>query len=228
MCKLTVEHYFLDKCLARGTKRKLSQCTLFQLKFCTRPKVTASSIDSDLTRTEFGSSANDHNIYDLASEMRNSDGSNNKDESSSSSVSLTLTTSTSNIFTRNSSICNRVNRVENLDGLPEFDDERKLLYGAKSMQIVGLEGVPQHQISDDRIDNITSSPLSLSENRTPTCVEPLEDDDNSKILLDTFIVGRKFADDTKLIIGAMVMLSRDSENVKDSNAIKVDLYYGYL
>ncbi|XP_055814033.1 fanconi-associated nuclease 1 homolog isoform X2 [Solanum dulcamara] len=206
----------LDKCLARGTKRKLSQCTLFQLKFCTRPKVTASSIESDLTRTEFSSSANDHNIYDLASEMRNSDGSNNKDESSSSSVSLTLTTSTCNIFTRN-----RVNRVENLDGLLEFDDERKLLSGEKSMQIVGLEGFPQHQISDDRIDNITSSPLSLSKNRTPTCVEPLEDDDNSKILLDTFIVGRKFADDTELIIGAMVMLSRDFENVKDSNAIKV-------
>lgn len=213
----------LDKCLTRGTKRKLSQCTLFQLKFCTRPKATASSIDSDLTRTEFGSSANDGNIHALASEMRNSDVSKNniQDESSSSSVSLTLTTSRPNILTTNSSICNRVDRAENLDGLPDFDDECKSLSGAKSMQIVGIEGFPQHQISDDRIDNFTGSPLSLSENRTPTYVEPLEDDDNSKILLDTFIVGRKFADDTELIIGAMVMLSRDSENVKDPNAIKV-------
>ncbi|KAL3329489.1 hypothetical protein AABB24_036529 [Solanum stoloniferum] len=213
----------LDKCLARGTKRKLSQCTLFQLKFCTRPEVTASSIDSNLTRTEFGSSANDGNIHALASEMRNSDVSKNnvQDESSSSSVSLTLTTSRSNIFTRNSSICNRVDRAENLDGLPDFDDECKPLSGAKSMQIVGLEGFPQHQISDNAIDNFTGSLLSLSENRTPTCEEPLEDDDNSKILLDTFIVGRKFADDTELIIGAMVMLSRDSKNVKDPNAIKV-------
>ncbi|KAK6781375.1 hypothetical protein RDI58_023559 [Solanum bulbocastanum] len=213
----------LDKCLARGTKRKLSQCTLFQLKFCTRPEVTASSIDSNLTRTEFGSSANDGNIHALASEMRNSDVSKNnvQDESSSSSVSLTLTTSRSNIFTRNSSFYNRVDRAENLDGLPDFDDECKPLYGAKSMQIVGLDGFPQHQISDDTIDNFTGSLLSLSENRTPTYEEPLEDDDNSKILLDTFIVGRKFADDTELIIGAMVMLSRDSKNVKDPNAIKV-------
>ncbi|XP_015088473.1 fanconi-associated nuclease 1 homolog isoform X5 [Solanum pennellii] len=213
----------LDKCLARGTKRKLSQCTLFQLKFCARPKVTASFIDSDLTRTEFGSSANDGNIPVLASEMRNSDVSKNnvQDESSSSSVSLTLATSRSNILTRNSSLCSRVDRAENLDGLPDFDDECKSLSGAKSMQIVGLEGFPHHQISDDKIDNFTGSPLSLSENRTPTYVEPLEDDDNSKILLDTFIVGRKFADDTELIIGAMVMLSRDSENVKDPNAIKV-------
>ncbi|XP_010326919.2 fanconi-associated nuclease 1 homolog isoform X1 [Solanum lycopersicum] len=213
----------LDKCLARGTKRKLSQCTLFQLKFCARPKVTASFIDSDLTRTEFGSSANDGNIHALASEMRNSDVSKNnvQDESSSSSVSLTLATSRSNILTRNSSLCSRVDRAENLDGLPDFDDECKSLSGAKSMQIVGLEGFPHHQISDDKIDNFTGSPLSLSENRTPTYVEPLEDDDNSKILLDTFIVGRKFADDTELIIGAMVMLSRDSENVKDPNAIKV-------
>ncbi|MCD7461973.1 hypothetical protein HAX54_047477 [Datura stramonium] len=213
----------LDKCLARGTKRKLSQCTLFQLKFCTRPKVTVSSIDSDLTRTEFRPSTNDGNIHDLASEMINSDGPENnvQDESSSSSVSLTLTTNRSKICTRKSSICNRVNRVENFDGVPEFDDECKLLSGAKSMQILGLEGFPQHQISDDRIENIMDSLLSLSENRTPKCVEPLEDDDNSKILLDSFIVGRKFGDDTELTIGEMVMLSRDSENVKDPNAIKV-------
>ncbi|XP_059310582.1 fanconi-associated nuclease 1 homolog isoform X2 [Lycium ferocissimum] len=212
----------LDKCLARGTKRKLSQCTLFQLKFCTRPKVTVSSVESNFTRTDVGPRAGDGNICDLASEISSSDGPENnvQDESNSSSVSLTLTTNRSKICTGESSVCNGVNRMENLDGLVKFDDECKLLSGAKST-ISRLEDCPHHQISDDRIDNITHSPLSPSENGTSKCVEPLEDDDNSKILLDTFIVGRKFGDDIELTIGAMVMLSRDSQNVKDPNAIKV-------
>ncbi|KAK4341464.1 hypothetical protein RND71_039965 [Anisodus tanguticus] len=210
----------LDKCLARGTKRKLSQCTLFQLKFCTRPKVTVSSVESDFTRTDVGPSAIDGNICDLASDISSSDGplNNVQDESNSSPVSLTLTTNRSNICSRESSVCNGVNRIENLDGLVKFDDECKLLSGANPT-ISGLEDSPQHQISDNRIDNITNSPLSLSENGTSKCVEPLEDDD--KILLDTFIVGRKFGGVIELTIGAMVMLSRDSQNVKDTNAIKV-------
>nr|XP_016499777.1 PREDICTED: fanconi-associated nuclease 1 homolog isoform X2 [Nicotiana tabacum] len=206
----------LDKCLARGSKRKLSQCTLFQLNFCTRPKVTVSSIESDVTRIDVGPSTDDgnicdlasvtfsKNICDLASEMNSSDGPENDIQEESKS-----------------SVCNRVNRMENLDGLIKLDDERKLLPDAKTMQIFGLEGSPQHQISEDRIDNIADSPLSLSEKRMPKCVEPSEDDDNSEILLDTFIVGRRFSNDGELTVGAMIMLARDPENVRDQNAIKV-------
>ncbi|KAK3021907.1 hypothetical protein RJ639_047624 [Escallonia herrerae] len=36
----------LDACLARGTKRKLSQCTLLQLNFCSRSKVKVHSTES--------------------------------------------------------------------------------------------------------------------------------------------------------------------------------------
>ncbi|XP_070023709.1 fanconi-associated nuclease 1 homolog isoform X2 [Nicotiana sylvestris] len=111
--------------------------------------------------------------------------------------------------------------MENLDGLIKLDDECKLLSDAKTMQIFGLEGSPQHHISDDRIDNIAGSPLSLSEKRMSKCVEPSEDDDNSEILLDTFIVDRRFGNDGGLTVGGMIMLSRDPENVKDQNAIKV-------
>ncbi|XP_009592314.1 fanconi-associated nuclease 1 homolog isoform X2 [Nicotiana tomentosiformis] len=206
----------LDKCLTRGSKRKLSQCTLFQLNFCTIPRVTVSSIESDVTRTDIGPSTGDgnicdlasvtfsKNIRDLASEMNSSDGPENniQDESESS-------------------VCNRVNQMENLDGLIKLDDECKLLSDAKPMQIFRLEGSPQHQISDDRIDNIADSPLSLSEKRMPKCVESSEDDDNSEILLDTFIVGRRFGNGGELTVGAMIMLSRDPDNVKDQNAIKV-------
>lgn len=220
---------FSDKCLQRGTKRKLSQSTLFQLNFCTRPKVTASLAESDYTRTDVGQSADDGNYSDMGSEISSfgCPENNVQHESNSSSVSLTLTTNRSKICTGESSVGNGVNRMENLDDLVKFDDECKLMAGAKST-IAGLEDSPQQQISDDRIDNIADSTLSLSENGTSKCVEPLEDYDNSKILLDSFIVGRKFGADTELTIGTMLMLSRDSENVKDLNAIKVDLHYGYL
>ncbi|KAM3249988.1 fanconi-associated nuclease 1 isoform X1 [Capsicum annuum] len=212
----------LDKCLQRGTKRKLSQSTLFQLNFCTRPKVTASLAESDYTRTDVGQSADDGNYSDMGSEISSfgCPENNVQHESNSSSVSLTLTTNRSKICTGESSVGNGVNRMENLDDLVKFDDECKLMAGAKST-IAGLEDSPQQQISDDRIDNIADSTLSLSENGTSKCVEPLEDYDNSKILLDSFIVGRKFGADTELTIGTMLMLSRDSENVKDLNAIKV-------
>ncbi|PHU21265.1 hypothetical protein BC332_06372 [Capsicum chinense] len=212
----------LDKCLQRGTKRKLSQSTLFQLNFRTRPKVTASLAESDYTRTDVGQSADDGNYSDMGSEISSfgCPENNVQHESNSSSVSLTLTTNRSKICTGESSVGNGVNRMENLDDLVKFDDECKLMAGAKST-ISGLEDSPQQQISDDRIDNIADSPLSLSENGTSKCVEPLEDYDNSKILLDSFIVGRKFGADTELTIGTMLMLSRDSENVKDLNAIKV-------
>lgn len=86
---------FLDKFLARGSKRKLSQCILFQLNICTRPKVTVSSIELDVTRIDVGPSTDDgnicdlasvtfsKNICDLASEMNSSDGPENdiQDES---------------------------------------------------------------------------------------------------------------------------------------------------
>ncbi|CAN4090736.1 unnamed protein product [Withania somnifera] len=205
----------LDNCLARGTKRKLSQCTLLQ--FCTPPKVTAS-----LIKSEFCTRADDGNYSDMASEISSSDGpvNNVQDESNVLSVSLTLTNNGSKISTGGISVCNEIDRMENLYGVVKFDDECKLLAGAKSTSS-GLEDYPQSQISDDRIDNIGDSTLSCSENGTSKCVEPLEDYDNSKIKLDTFIVGRKFADGAELTTGVMLMLSRDSENVKDPNAIKV-------
>lgn len=41
------------------------------------------------------------------------------------------------------------------------------------------------------------------------------------VKLETFIVGRKYADQEEVCVGTIVSLLRDPENVKDPNAIKV-------
>lgn len=70
--------------------------------------------------------------------------------------------------------------------------------------------------------------LSLSlENEMPNYVmeKPVEDCDISKVFLHTFIVGRKFSSVEELDPGSTIRLSREPENVKDPNAVKVQFYY---
>ena len=49
-------------------------------------------------------------------------------------------------------------------------------------------------------------------------------DDLSGMILETFIVGRKFSDENELNLGASISLERDPTNVKDPNAIKVHFF----
>lgn len=46
-------------------------------------------------------------------------------------------------------------------------------------------------------------------------------DDLSGMILQTFIVGRKFSNEKELNLGERISLERDPTNVKDPNAIKV-------
>lgn len=46
-------------------------------------------------------------------------------------------------------------------------------------------------------------------------------DADSRVALETFIVGRRFYDDVELQQGAKITISRDSQNAKDKHAIKV-------
>ncbi|KAF3323748.1 fanconi-associated nuclease 1 [Carex littledalei] len=71
--------------------------------------------------------------------------------------------------------------------------------------------------------------ISVDECSSPrlseTCDEPflLETsfEGNSSTVLDTYIVGRKFCGDVELELNMRIILLRDTQNVKDSNAIKV-------
>lgn len=83
-----------------------------------------------------------------------------------------------------------------------------------SSRASSLEANHEGMISEDEC----SSPR-VSE----TCNEPflLETSFEGNNMLDTYIVGRKFCDNAKLEQGTQITLLRDTQNVKDSNAIKV-------
>ncbi|KAJ4814866.1 zinc ion binding/nucleic acid binding/hydrolase [Rhynchospora pubera] len=65
-----------------------------------------------------------------------------------------------------------------------------------------------------------SSPRN-SETRSAPVLPETSFEGNSSTVLDTYIVGRKFCDNVELEQDTQIILTRDTQNVKDSNAIKV-------
>lgn len=97
----------------------------------------------------------------------------------------------------------------------------KLPLTAEPVEETSIDGLPKKPINDDGINfEVDSSSLSLK-NEEPKCDEDLSVDDISGVILETFIVGRRFSDEKELNLGASISLLRDPDNVKDPNAIKV-------
>ncbi|XP_027165579.1 fanconi-associated nuclease 1 homolog [Coffea eugenioides] len=86
-----------------------------------------------------------------------------------------------------------------------------------------VAGYADKPVNDEVIENDVDSPSLPSEGKVSEKdrQEPMEDDELSELSLQTFIVGRKFADQTELTLQTKMILSRDPENPKDPNAIKV-------
>ena len=70
---------------------------------------------------------------------------------------------------------------------------------------------------------VSGSSLSFK-NEMPEGVIDDYTPDTSGATLDTFIVGRRYADHEEISPGATIALLRDPQNVKDSNAIKVHFF----
>ncbi|KAJ3675670.1 hypothetical protein LUZ60_004712 [Juncus effusus] len=142
----------LDLCLKRGSKRKLTQCTLLQ--FVSSPKLKKVNDQIDKTSKEpinrpiFCA----NNICDESTEI-----------------------------TQDSSICEDKCDSPVIQDRP--DDEPILL--------------------DDQINMLETK------------------DENLSMVLETYIVGRKFCDSVEIKQGASIILMRDPQNSKDQNAIKV-------
>ncbi|KAL2242511.1 fanconi-associated nuclease 1 homolog isoform X2 [Sesamum indicum] len=170
----TLINSHLDECLAKGSKRKLSQLTLLQFNF-SRSKVKVHSnwqndkgdqvITSDLNR--ISSCDLIHNANELAS---------------SEEVSL-----------RNNPFAS------------------------------GVEDLVSDAFADNKVPSL---PL-VSEIERPKYVvkEYFDDHDIFKVSFPTYIVGRRYGSRKELDTESRVCLSRDPENAKDPNAIKV-LYAG--
>ncbi|XP_021803483.1 fanconi-associated nuclease 1 homolog isoform X3 [Prunus avium] len=83
---------------------------------------------------------------------------------------------------------------------------------------VGMCGNP---ILKDRINaNVDDLSWALK-NEVPDVEMTVTVDDISGVILETFIVGRRFSNGNKLDLGARISLLRDPDNPKDPNAIKV-------
>ncbi|XP_010528824.1 PREDICTED: fanconi-associated nuclease 1 homolog isoform X2 [Tarenaya hassleriana] len=148
----------LDLCLSRGTKRKLTQTTLFQSKLWSAPKVKCHS-DNDVKPTQ-----------------------------------------------------------------PEYNPEQEVNFGVSDLceQQQLAEAAVEHDdsCSSDSICCKVDAPSSPNNEVLGEAVSPKIDDAHG-LVLDTFIVGRKFSDVLELNIGAKISLLRDPDNIKDHNAIKV-------
>lgn len=74
-----------------------------------------------------------------------------------------------------------------------------------------------------------SPPSPLGIERPKYILEELLDDcDVSRVIIPTFIVGRRFGNREELHPESRICLFRDPENVKDPNAIKVHIYLVFV
>lgn len=198
-----------DKCLTRGTKRKLSQPTLLQLNFCSRSKVKYQANSSDCTETTSVQTRDHSSVCDTIARLGNLDDLENHDQALCKLGSSTL--------------CNTAFESAKLDDFTRYNDE------SPSSDTNKLAGCTENQMNEDKINDNCSYPSLLSEPEKclHDMVESWNGDDLPELSLDTYIVGRRFGEETELELGGSILLSRDPENDKDPNAIKVNPH-GFL
>lgn len=156
----------LDACLARGTKRKLTQRTLLQLNFSAQTQ----------------------------------------DQNHSNETKL----STTNVFSEGPVESLEQNSICGLANYVAVED-----YNSNHWR--STENTTSHQ----RINCDEKTPLSSPHINGPEHDVNVTVDGMSEATLQTFIVGRRYSDEKEIKIGAHISLSRDPNNVKDPNAVKV-------
>lgn len=83
----------------------------------------------------------------------------------------------------------------------------------------------KNTVSDDNIDDNCNTNSFSIKNEVLDSDTSLLFDDISGVLLETFIVGRKFSEEKEINIGESIVLVRDPQNVKDPNAVKVHFHF---
>ncbi|KAK9265828.1 hypothetical protein L1049_001795 [Liquidambar formosana] len=165
----------LDACLSRGTKRKLTQRTLLQLKFCSRSKAKIQSSESVNSGTVVVQGDPDDDIVQ--------------------------------------------NTTHKFHDICAFEEEDSNQCGSLDSPLK-LKIVQNHvNASIEKADKVDTPSLAL-DNKIPFD-KAVTMNNISGVILETFIVGRKFSDEKEIHLGANVSLLRDPNNVKDPNAIKV-------
>lgn len=165
----SLNELLLDACLARGTKRKLTQRTLLQLNFSAQTQ----------------------------------------DQNHSNETKL----STTNVFSEGPVESLEQNSICGLANYVAVED-----YNSNHWR--STENTTSHQ----RINCDEKTPLSSPHINGPEHDVNVTVDGMSEATLQTFIVGRRYSDEKEIKIGAHISLSRDPNNVKDPNAVKVHFF----
>lgn len=183
--KWEVEGFFFfppDICLSTGTKRKMTQRTLFEMNFCSPSKVQILSPKRvHLGLTDCNESVERNGIVEFT------DFGGAEEDSGSFFASP---------------LCSKPVLKNNIDDLIK------------------------NTVSDDNIDDNCNTNSFAIKNEVLDSDLSLLYDDISGVLLETFIVGRKFSEEKEINIGENIVLVRDPQNAKDPNAIKV--YFHFL
>lgn len=112
--------------------------------------------------------------------------------------------------------------IRNLNGLDESDDYAK--DGSAYLENNSNANPEEHFISEGTAGDEFAPPLlpsDVEEGREDGTYETLDDYDMSKVVIPTLIVGRRYGSRKSIDPQSRICLSRDPENVKDRNAIKV-------
>lgn len=92
---------------------------------------------------------------------------------------------------------------------------------------IGNDSLRKHEekfVSEVATGDKLASPLIASD--VEGCKDEILDDcDISKVVIPTFIVGRRYGSRDSVDPQSRICLSRDPENVKDPNAVKVQFYF---
>lgn len=168
----------LDTCLGRGTKRKMSQRTLFQLNFCSKSKVKVEFCENDY------------------------EGNGSRESAPSNMLVQEV-----------------VHEVGDFVCADDIDKEESTSI-SESEHLSCNEGLMENLVKIEKTNCIVDSPSVHSEYKMPQTELTEIADDISTMVLNTFIVGRKFSNVVEINPGASVTFLRDPYNVKDLNAIK--------
>lgn len=91
-----------------------------------------------------------------------------------------------------------------------------------------IDGPSNSTVSVDRTDiNVDTHPLFLKD-KVPDYDMAMPMDDISGMVLETFIVGRRFSNEKELNHGESIFLVRDPHNAKDPNAIEVHFHVAFF
>lgn len=112
-----------------------------------------------------------------------------------------------------------IHNSNGLDASDEYANNNSAYLGNDSNAIPEKKIISKGTVGDEFASPLL--PSDTEEGRKDGVAELLDDYDMSKVVISTFIVGRRYGSRESIDPLSRICLSRDPENVKDPNAIKV-------